>query len=74
MADSDAPLVVERFRLALELFDLGERMMRQKLRRSRPNATQAEADAFVAKWLHERRGAELGDADGLPVAWPRTRR
>ena len=74
MAESDRLLVVERFRLALELFDLGERMMRQKFRRGRPDATEDEVDAFVAKWLHERRGAELGDAEGRPVSWPRTAR
>jgi hypothetical protein len=56
MAESDTPLVVERFRLALELFDRGERMMRQRFRRGRPDATEDEVDAFVAKWLRERRG------------------
>ena len=70
---SDQLLVVERFRIALALFDLGERMLRQKLRRSRPEATDAEVEALVAQWLRTRPGAEHGDGEGRPVAWPRKR-
>jgi hypothetical protein len=61
----------ERFRLAMDLFDLTERMLRRKLRRKHPGATEAEIEAMVARWLEQRPGAELGDGDGTPVPWPR---
>lgn len=53
-----------RLRIALELHDLGEQMLRQRLRRERPSITTAELDQAVAAWLRERPGAELGDAIG----------
>jgi hypothetical protein len=71
MGHPDANLVLERFRIALALFELSERMLRQKIRRARPHATDAELDEHVARWLHARPGAEHGDAEGRPIAWPR---
>ncbi len=73
MASEPAPSTTERFQLALDLYDLGERMLRQKLRRRRPEATDAEIDAAITAWLVHRPGAEHGDGDGVPVAWPRRR-
>ena len=70
-AGSEQP--AERFRMALALYELGERMLRQKLRRQRPDASEAEIDALIADWLHRRPGAELGDGEGRPVPWPRRR-
>jgi hypothetical protein len=61
----------ERMRLAFELAELGEAMFRQRLRRDRPDRTEAEIDALVDAWRQRRPGAEHGDADGRPVAWPR---
>jgi len=58
-----------RLRVALDLHTLGEQMLRQRLRRERPQMTSAELDEAVARWLHERPGAEHGDAIG-----PRSRR
>lgn len=62
--------MAERFQLALDLHDLGERMLRQRLRRKHPQATEAELDAKVAAWLAHRPGAEHGDAEGTPLVWP----
>ena len=53
-----------RLRIALELHDLGERMLRQRLRRERPQITQTELDDAIGSWLRDRPGAEHGDAIG----------
>lgn len=60
-----------RLRLALELYETGERMMIQKWRRELPDATDAQIEARLRAWLLERPGAEQGDAEGVPVPWPR---
>jgi hypothetical protein len=65
--------IAERFQLALDLYETGVRMLRQKLRRQRPDATEAEIDAAVAAWHAHRPGAEHGDGVGTPVEWPRRR-
>jgi hypothetical protein len=57
----------------MDLFDLTQRMLRQKLRRKHPGVTDAEVDAMIARWLEHRPGAELGDGEGTPVPWPRKR-
>lgn len=57
--------------MALDLFDLAERMLRQKLRRKHPDATDADLDAMVTEWLEHRPGAEQGDGEGVPIPWPR---
>jgi hypothetical protein len=56
-----------RFRLALDLFDTGEAMMRQRLHRLHPDWTPAQIEGLVVRWLHERPGAEQGDAAGRSV-------
>jgi uncharacterized protein (DUF2267 family) len=60
MADDAAA----RLRAALELHDLGERMMRQRLRREQPQISDAELGQAIRAWLRERPGAEHGDAVG----------
>jgi hypothetical protein len=60
-----------RLRIALELFQAGEEMMRQTLRRRHPDLGETEIEARLVAWLRERPGAELGDAPGRPAAWPR---
>jgi hypothetical protein len=65
--------VAERYRLLLDLFVAGEEIMRQNLRRRTPEATEREIEERLVAWLHERPGAELGDAIGRAVAWPRAR-
>jgi len=69
---SAAPdIIARRVRLALELSELGEAMLRQRLRRKHPGATPAEIDAMVVTWRSQRPGAENGDGEGRPVPWPR---
>jgi hypothetical protein len=53
--DRDAVDAAAPFRLALDLFEAGE----------------AEIEAHIVAWLHERPGAEHGDAVGRPGTWPR---
>lgn len=51
-ADPQSPeRVAARLRAALELFDLGERMVRARLRREHPDATDAEIEAMFRRWL-----------------------
>jgi Xaa-Pro aminopeptidase len=56
---------------ALELADLAEEMMEQRLRRERPGASDAEVDRALGDWLAERPGAPHGDAWGTVVTLPR---
>lgn len=49
------------------MFRTGLEMMRQNLRRHHPDADAAEIEERIRKWLHERPGAEHGDAAGQPV-------
>ncbi len=70
----EASLAAERFRLALELFEAGEALKRQQLRREHPEAGEAEIETLLIAWLRERPGAPHGDADGRPVPWPRPAR
>lgn len=60
--------------IAIDLHETGVMMMRQNLRRRRPDASEGEIDELLKAWLHERPGAAHGDADGHPVPWPRTGR
>jgi hypothetical protein len=60
--------------IAIDLLDLGEQLLRQRLRRDRPGISAAALEAEVTKWLRKRPGAERGDADGRVVRWPRRRR
>lgn len=64
---------VERLRLALDLFEAGEAVMRQNLRRRYPGEDESQIEARLLAWLHERPGAEHGDAPGRSVPWPRRR-
>ena len=71
MSTEKADLIAKRFQTTLALFELGEAMLRQKLKRKYPHATEAEIDSQVREWLERRPGAEYGDGVGRPVAWPR---
>jgi hypothetical protein len=46
------------------MFDLGESIMRQNLRRADPEASEQDIEARLGAWLLERPGAEHGDAPG----------
>jgi hypothetical protein len=71
--DRDSTPTADRLRLALDLFAAGEAMMRQTLRRRRPEASDAEIEAALTTWLSTRPGAEAGDSAGRAVPWPRSR-
>lgn len=55
-----------RVRVALELHALGEQMLRSRLRRERPDITDAALDEAIRAWLRDRPGARHGDAVGPP--------
>lgn len=62
MAQDRSPeAVAERLRLTLELFDDAVDMLRLKLRRAHPDATETEIEARIDAWIAERPGAEEGD-------------
>jgi hypothetical protein len=71
MATPKEELIAARFKTTLALFEMGEAMLRQKLRRKHPEANEAEIEARVREWLERRPGAEYGDGVGRHVAWPR---
>ncbi len=66
---SAATTPAERFRLALELFEVGEAMMRQKIARQSPELSSEQVEDRLLLWLAVRPGAEGGDAEGPPTTW-----
>jgi hypothetical protein len=58
--------MTEKPRTALEMFGLGESILREKLRRTHPDASAAEIEAMIDSWLARHPGAEHGDAPGKP--------
>jgi hypothetical protein len=71
MATTNKELAAERFSTTLALFELAEAMLRQKLLRKFPHASETEITARIREWIDRRPGAEHGDGVGRPVAWPR---
>ena len=63
MADTE---VEQRFRLALDMYEFGERMQRSRLRRHYPQAAGEQIDAMLRAWRESRPGAPHGDAAGRP--------
>ena len=61
------PDPTDRLRIALDMYEFGEAMMRQNLRRDYPQADDDEIDRRLRQWLHERPGAASGDGEGRPV-------
>lgn len=55
-------------RLALELFEAGEELKRQSLRRAHPEATESEIESMIIAWLRERPGAPYGDSPGRRIS------
>ena len=51
----------ERGLVTMELFDLAERMVRQRFRRETPNGSEEAEEEAVLTWLRRRPGAEFGD-------------
>jgi hypothetical protein len=62
----------ERVRLALDLYEVGESMMREQLHRRFADADPAAVERMLVAWLRTRPGAEHGDGAGRPATWPRS--
>jgi len=62
----------ERLRTALDLFELGEEVMRQNLRRAHPGESADQIEERLSQWLLTRPGAELGDGVGRARSLPST--
>jgi len=58
--------VARRFRLALDMYEFGERMARSSLRRRHPHATGEQIDLMLREWRRARPEASAGDAAGRP--------
>jgi len=54
----------ERLRIALEMADLGEQMVRARLCREHPDWTDADVQAAIARWRADRPDAPFGDYPG----------
>lgn len=68
----DRDAVIERMRLAFELYEASEQMMRLNLRRRYPATDDEEIERRIVEWrgnriewLHTRPGAERRDVSGL---------
>ncbi len=72
-SSDSAAKAAARLRTALELQETGIALMRQSLARRFPQDSEAEVAARLAHWLRDRPGAQKGDGEGRPVAWPRSR-
>lgn len=51
-------------KLAFDLYEGAEQMMRLNLRRRYPEADEEEIERRLGEWLRTRPGAEHGDASG----------
>lgn len=51
----------DRLRTALELFEFGVAMQRQRIRRERPEAGPGEVDDLLRTWMLRPSGAATGD-------------
>ncbi len=60
----------EALRAAFDLYEFGEDLMRQNLRREHPGASETEIELLIREWLQRRPGAEEGDASGRPCRRP----
>jgi hypothetical protein len=69
MGSSDKASAARRVRAALELFELGENLLRQRLRRERPDASESQIEAAVLDWRLRRYSTEPGDAPGRVRPW-----
>jgi hypothetical protein len=58
--------VARRLRLALDMYEFGERMARSTLRRRHTNATDEQVKQMLGDWRQARPGAPAGDAAGRP--------
>jgi hypothetical protein len=61
----------QRILATFDMFEAGVDLMRQRLKRQYPAETARQIELRLAAWLHERPGAEHGDAVGRVGTWPR---
>ncbi len=54
MKDQSEKARAERLRIALDLADSGIQLYRQKLRRRYPEESEAQIDARMKQWFHDR--------------------
>lgn len=54
----------ERLRIALDLADVGEQMMRTRLRREHPEYDDARLEEAMVRWMQDRPGAPFSDHPG----------
>jgi len=59
--NATAPSVQQRARETFELFEVGVSLVRTRLQREHPDATNQEIEAFVREWLINRSEGVLGD-------------
>lgn len=64
--ETDAVAMERRLRVALDMYEVGEQMQRQRLRREHPDLTDRQIEAQVQEWRLRRPGAEFGDAVRRP--------
>jgi hypothetical protein len=60
------PKVMSRMKMAFDLYETAEAIMRQNLRRRFPDAQESEIERRLVSWLRRRPGAEHGDGPGRP--------
>ena len=53
--------LIERFRMAIDCWQTGVALQRQRLTRIHPQASPREIEVLLNRWLQERPGAEGGD-------------
>lgn len=56
------PAILARMKIAFDLYETAEVMMRQNLRRRHPKAGEAEIERLFAAWLRRRPAGALGEA------------
>lgn len=56
----------DRLLLALEMADLGEQMVRARVRREHPELDESGIQEAIARWRRDRRDAPYGDCPGRP--------
>ena len=61
----EAEEMAERLRVAFELFDDALDMMRLRLRRAWPDATQEAIELEIDRWIASRPGAEASRCAGV---------
>lgn len=53
--------------MAFELYEVGEQMMRHKIRQRHSTLSEEEVERKVIDWLQDRPDARLGDAAGRTI-------